>query len=35
MVYYLAIKKDKFGTFIDTCVDLETILMSELNRETM
>ena len=33
MDYYSAIKRNKIGTFVDMCMDLETIIQSKLERE--
>ena len=33
MDYYSAIKRNKIGTFVDMCMDLESIVQSKLERE--
>ena len=33
MEYYAAIKNDEFMSFVGTCVNLETIILSKLTRE--
>ena len=33
MEYYSAIKMNEIGTFVETCMDLETLIQSEVNQK--
>ena len=33
MEYYSAIKRNETGSFVETCMDLETVIQSEVNSE--
>ena len=33
MEYYSAIKRNKIGSFIETCIDLETVIQSEVSQK--
>ena len=33
MEYYSAIKMNEIGTFVETCMDLESVIQSEVNQK--
>ena len=33
MEYYAAIKRNKIGSFVETCMDLETVIQSEVSQK--
>ena len=33
MEYYSAIKRNEIGSFVETCMDLETVIQSELSQK--
>ena len=33
MEYYSAIKRNEIGSFVETCVDLETVIQSEVSQK--